>query len=498
MEEQLAKLLREHAAYFTAGPTDGKITCLINNHQFPARYDAIATFVNGSKFAKLRQRYDAENALDKYEPFIVVSTNFPHMLYCTLTGQLLAKSLEAVKRHMKGQRFQKNKSEPRQRQQQPPEGEVVAAAAIMGRKASTKKAQSEEEGSGGEQASEGGAESEGEGEGEEQEEKDEEQEEGKEHTDGKEEEMVDVNGSIPSEAMELAPDGTGTAAAAAAAAVKRSRKGKPLKQANANGELVAASIPSQQGHHVAAIAAANGDACQLASAAPPHKASGKAHVKGHAAQPSEQGHVAVGRGIATTKPACPPSLASSSGQDSSQGASDRMPQGGEGLGKHGKQNKQQLQRQGQTAAVLSTKSNEHGQGGLGAAGGSKASSAGGLEMGKGKKVKRKGSETTTTVAAAAAAAAAGAAQGRQQEGSDFEFSDAEADVAGSIGVAAARGGALGAGTQGSIAGAGLARVAAVEAVEAAAQLEVAAGNGTRQPKKKNTTRPSKTKKLRPE
>ncbi|KAJ9521322.1 hypothetical protein QJQ45_001181 [Haematococcus lacustris] len=32
---------------------------------------------HGSKFAKLRQRYDAENALDKYEPFIVVSGSGP-------------------------------------------------------------------------------------------------------------------------------------------------------------------------------------------------------------------------------------------------------------------------------------------------------------------------------------------------------------------------------------------------------------------------------------
>ncbi len=31
----------------------------------------------GARFAKLKVRYDAENALDKYEPFIVVSKNFP-------------------------------------------------------------------------------------------------------------------------------------------------------------------------------------------------------------------------------------------------------------------------------------------------------------------------------------------------------------------------------------------------------------------------------------
>lgn len=31
------------------------------------------------------------------------------MLYCALTGQLMDKSLEAVKRHMKGKKFQRNK-----------------------------------------------------------------------------------------------------------------------------------------------------------------------------------------------------------------------------------------------------------------------------------------------------------------------------------------------------------------------------------------------------
>ncbi len=31
----------------------------------------------GTKFAKLRKRFDAEHALEKYEPFIVQSANFP-------------------------------------------------------------------------------------------------------------------------------------------------------------------------------------------------------------------------------------------------------------------------------------------------------------------------------------------------------------------------------------------------------------------------------------
>jgi hypothetical protein len=33
------------------------------------------------------------------------------MLYCALTGQLIAKSLDAVKLHMKGKKFQRAKGE---------------------------------------------------------------------------------------------------------------------------------------------------------------------------------------------------------------------------------------------------------------------------------------------------------------------------------------------------------------------------------------------------
>jgi hypothetical protein len=36
------------------------------------------------------------------------------MLYCTLTGQLLDKSLEAVKVHMTGKKYIYNKGEPRE------------------------------------------------------------------------------------------------------------------------------------------------------------------------------------------------------------------------------------------------------------------------------------------------------------------------------------------------------------------------------------------------
>ena len=53
----------------------------------------------------------AETGLAKYEPFIVPSKNFPAMLYCALTGQLIAKSLDAIKLHMKGKKFERAKGE---------------------------------------------------------------------------------------------------------------------------------------------------------------------------------------------------------------------------------------------------------------------------------------------------------------------------------------------------------------------------------------------------
>jgi hypothetical protein len=105
-DPQLQQLLKEQAAYFTLTEA-GKVRCLCNGHEFPARYDVLASFIKcgavrawaavaaaasqmaftaahshtlhcrGSKFATARKRYDAEQSLTKYEPFIVQSKNFP-------------------------------------------------------------------------------------------------------------------------------------------------------------------------------------------------------------------------------------------------------------------------------------------------------------------------------------------------------------------------------------------------------------------------------------
>lgn len=66
---------------------------------------------SGSKFKKLVAKRQAEEALPRYEPFLVPSINFPDKLYCALTNQVITRNMDAVKQHMKGKRFQKAKGE---------------------------------------------------------------------------------------------------------------------------------------------------------------------------------------------------------------------------------------------------------------------------------------------------------------------------------------------------------------------------------------------------
>ena len=49
--------------------------------------------------------------LSKYEPFLVPSRNFPRMLYCALTDDLINRNLKEVKQHIKGKKFLKAKGE---------------------------------------------------------------------------------------------------------------------------------------------------------------------------------------------------------------------------------------------------------------------------------------------------------------------------------------------------------------------------------------------------
>ncbi|EFJ47686.1 hypothetical protein VOLCADRAFT_117791, partial [Volvox carteri f. nagariensis] len=79
MDAKLAEAIGPYKEYFET-QEDGKVKCLVNGHCFPAnRPEQIAAFIN-------------------------------HMLYCALTGQLLEKSLAAVKQHMGGKRFVRAKA----------------------------------------------------------------------------------------------------------------------------------------------------------------------------------------------------------------------------------------------------------------------------------------------------------------------------------------------------------------------------------------------------
>lgn len=109
MDPQLQVLLESHAGCFRVEP-NGKITCVLNGHCMPPRADVVAAYVAGTKFQRLRKEAEASACLAQYEPFIVPSRNFGHMLFCALTGQHIDKGMGAVKQHMSGKRFQRAKA----------------------------------------------------------------------------------------------------------------------------------------------------------------------------------------------------------------------------------------------------------------------------------------------------------------------------------------------------------------------------------------------------
>lgn len=108
MDPELKQLLNQYKTFFRI-EDNGKITCTLNGHGMPPRLDIFSAFVNGAKFQRIKKEYEAQNNLSKYEPFIVKSRNFEHMLFCALTGQHIDKSVQAVKKHMQGKKFQRAK-----------------------------------------------------------------------------------------------------------------------------------------------------------------------------------------------------------------------------------------------------------------------------------------------------------------------------------------------------------------------------------------------------
>ncbi|DBA89088.1 hypothetical protein WJX77_002600 [Trebouxia sp. C0004] len=110
MDPSVVTLLEKHRKYFKE-QENGRIVCTLNNHSLPASRQALETFINGKKYAQLKKKADAAAALQKFEPFLLPSRNFPGQLYCALTCQVMQAKLETVKKHMNGKRFAAAKAE---------------------------------------------------------------------------------------------------------------------------------------------------------------------------------------------------------------------------------------------------------------------------------------------------------------------------------------------------------------------------------------------------
>lgn len=109
MHSPVATLLAQRGGgYFSELPS-GKLLCSLNGHEVSSQVDAVESFMSGAKYLRLKAAADAKKALAKYEPFLVQSRNFDDKLYCSLTCQLLGKSVMAVRQHMRGKKFQRAK-----------------------------------------------------------------------------------------------------------------------------------------------------------------------------------------------------------------------------------------------------------------------------------------------------------------------------------------------------------------------------------------------------
>ena len=88
---------------------------------------------SGKKYPQLKKKFDAEQNLPQFEPFIVTSKNFPTMLYCTLTGQLLDRSLEAAMKHQAGKKYVARKERFDQKLiQLKPEPDIEEVVSLIG------------------------------------------------------------------------------------------------------------------------------------------------------------------------------------------------------------------------------------------------------------------------------------------------------------------------------------------------------------------------------
>jgi len=101
----LVSLVEREAPFLAFTADEKKIVCTLNNHELPARVDAVEAFVNGKKYQRLKARKVTEDWADKYKPFLVPSVNFPNMMFCALTNHVIQKKHAVVEGHLKGRKF---------------------------------------------------------------------------------------------------------------------------------------------------------------------------------------------------------------------------------------------------------------------------------------------------------------------------------------------------------------------------------------------------------
>ncbi|BFZ20300.1 hypothetical protein BsWGS_23339 [Bradybaena similaris] len=82
-----------------------KIICSLTKHEIPATLSAVENYVKGRKFKNAFKK-DSYN-YEQHKPHIVPSNKKRHLheLFCSLTLRHIARTPEAVERHIRGKRF---------------------------------------------------------------------------------------------------------------------------------------------------------------------------------------------------------------------------------------------------------------------------------------------------------------------------------------------------------------------------------------------------------
>ena len=143
MANALVSLVEREAPFLAFTADKKKVVCTLNNHELPARMEAVEAFAkyvkqafgclhagvcllprmsmnitssrhhvitssrhhvitcSGKKYRRLKARKATEDWADKYRPFLVPSVNFPNMMFCALTNHVIQKRRAVVEEHLK-------------------------------------------------------------------------------------------------------------------------------------------------------------------------------------------------------------------------------------------------------------------------------------------------------------------------------------------------------------------------------------------------------------